>query len=240
MYWDPYGRSRRARRMAELERQRRLQEQAARERAEAEAQARAQAEQARRKQQKQVTTSELLSRFEQELAQARRERDEWADRYDQLLASLAEQREAIEAERQQLNAEREQWENEARASAEAQRERVLRNAEQRAFTENRKLLQRMLDVADNLDRALAQVDDEEQTPVAEGLRLTQREFQRALEQAGVERLQSTGNPFNPAWHEAVAAVPSEAEPGTVVEEVASGYTFRGALLRPAKVVVAQG
>ncbi len=225
MFWDPYDRYNRdqRRRLAEQEAARRAQ-------AEAELRRRAQAEQEMRSQQ-QSPPPDVIVRFAEELAEARRERDAWADRYDQLMGSLNEQRDALEAEREQM---REQ----ARSEATAQRERLQRNAEQRAFEETRKVLQRMLDVSDNLDRAVAQLADGEQGGVAEGVRLTHREFQRALEQAGVERLQSIGVPFNPELHEAVASAPAEVASGTILQEVAPGYVYRGALLRPAKVVVA--
>ncbi|MDQ4075018.1 MAG: nucleotide exchange factor GrpE [Chloroflexota bacterium] len=230
MFWDPhdrYNRNSRQRRVAE-------QEAARRARAEEEKRLRAQAQQEKQ----QALSPDVIARFQEELAQARRERDEWADRYDQLMASLDEQRAALEAEREQLEAEREQQQEQLRAEAEAQRERLLRNAEQRAFEENRKALLRMLEVADNLDRALTQLGPNEESPLAEGLRLTHRDFRRALAQSGAERMDSVGEPFDPALHEAVASLPSNAEPGTVLEEVAPGYLYRGTLLRPARVVVA--
>ncbi|MGH2541507.1 MAG: nucleotide exchange factor GrpE, partial [Ardenticatenaceae bacterium] len=158
------------------------------------------------------------------------------DRYDSLMASLEEQRTTLETEHAQLQAKQEQQREQLRAEADAMRERLQRNAEQRAFEENRKAMLRMLDVADNLERALTQAADE-QSPLAEGLRLTLRDFRRALEQSGVEQLASDGQPFDPSLHEAVASRPSEAEAGTVLEEIAPGYLFQGALLRPARVIV---
>lgn len=239
MFWDPYERyNRKRRQMIEQERRRRLAEEEAARRAQAEAEyRRAHGEAAGRP--PAPAEGDITARFAQELAKARRERDEWADRYDQLLASLEEQRSAIAAEREQVAAEREQLRAEARAEVESQRERVRRNAEQRAFEENRKILQRLLDVADNLERALAQVPEDEASQVAEGLRLTHRDFQRALAQAGVEPLDTAGQPFDPTRHEAIATAPSDQPSGTILQEVAPGYLYREALLRPAKVVVAQ-
>lgn len=250
MFWDPYDRNNRERRrLAEEARRRQLAEQEAARRAqiEQEIRRRAQAEQGGR------NTSmppEMVARFEEELARARRERDEWADRYDQLMASLDEQRAALEEararldsevaqQRELLRVEAEQQREQIRSEAEQQRERLLRNAEQRAFEENRKVMLRMVEVADNLARALAEAGDHD-SPMAQGLRLTHREFQRALEQSGVEQTPSVGQPFDPALHDAIAARAIEgAEAGTVVAEIAPGFRFRGALLRPARVIVAE-
>lgn len=227
MYWDPfdpYGRARRRR----LEEQRRREE--ARRRAEQEALRRALTEEESRRHATPPSpppTPELVARFEAELVQARRERDEWEDRYNELLQSWEASKGLLEQERAQLQAE-----------AEASRERLRRNAEQRAFEETRKTLQRLLEVADNLERALAQVG-KEPSPLAEGVRLTYQSFLRALEQSGVEQVVSQGQPFNPALHNAVATRASdEAEAGTVVEELSPGYLYRGTLLRPARVIVA--
>lgn len=153
----------------------------------------------------------IIAEFEKELAAARRERDEWEDKYLRTLA-----------ETQNL------------------RQRLQRNAEERAFEENRRVLRRFLDVADNLERALDAAEGPNATnPLAEGIRLTYRELERALGDAGVKPLTPLGQPFDPNYHEAVATVQAPNAPaGTVVEEVQKGYSFQEKLLRPAKVIVA--
>ena len=178
----------------------------------------------------------LIERFQQELAEARRERDEWADRYDQALASLSEERERLEAERAELQAARASTQAEAREEAEQQRQRIQRNAEQRAFSENRETLLRLIEVADNLERALQQSGDNNHG-IEEGVRLTLRDFRRALERSGVERIPSEGEVFDPTQHEAISSAPSDLEPGRVLTEVLPGYLYRGVLLRPAKVII---
>jgi molecular chaperone GrpE len=107
----------------------------------------------------------------------------------------------------------------------------------------------MLDVADNLERTLAATKSA-QRPNADALRkgieLTQEQLLRVLDRHGVGRFVALGEPFDPAWHEAVHVVSARAmgvEPGTVVEETQSGYRRRDAergerLFRPAQVVVA--
>jgi len=184
------------------------------------------------------TAHPLLERFEQELAQARRERDEWADRYKTLMESLSAQQQAFQEQEERLKAGEEEQRTRLRQEADQQRERIQRNAEQRASAETRSLLGRLLDVADNFDRILAQSTATEDVLI-NGVKLTYREFRRALELAGAERLESIGQPFDPAKHEAVATLVREGvESGTVIEEVAAGYFYKGTLLRPAKVIVA--
>lgn len=231
-FWDPYDRMRR-RRLLEQQRRRMAEENARR------------AEEERLRQQQQTqqrasspTAHPLLERFEQELAQARRERDEWADRYKTLMESLSAQQQAFQEQAERLKAEEEEQRTRLRQEADQQRERIQRNAEQRASGETRSMLVRLLDVADNFDRILAQSVTTED-PLINGVKLTYREFRRALELAGAERLESMGQPFDPAKHEAVATIAREgAESGTIVEEVAAGYLYKGTLLRPARVIVA--
>ena len=244
-FWDPYERARRRR----LLEQRRRAEQEAVQRAEQERLRRAQMEQ-RAQPQQPPTNNNVLQRFEQELAQARRERDEWADRYKQLVETLSAQQQLIKEQQAQmdetreqqqakLDAEAEEFRTQLRAEADSQRERLLRNAEQRAFGENRETLARLLDVADNFDRVLKQ-ESTSPTALVQGVELTYRDFRRALERAGVTRLESVGQPFDPNQHEAIAQLPRpDTTSGTIIEEVAPGYTYKGNLLRPAKVVVAE-
>ncbi|MGB0389064.1 MAG: nucleotide exchange factor GrpE [Ardenticatenaceae bacterium] len=218
-FWDPYDRYNRERRRRSAERRR----QAAQELNHVHS-----------------LSPELVERFQKEIAQARRERDEWADRYRQVMESLAIQQQALEQEREKFELEVEAFREQMRAEGEVQRERLRRNAEQRAFNENKKTLTRLLEVIDNFERALAQSNKHDDDAFIEGIRLTYRAFMRVLEQAQVTRLESIGQPFDPSRHEAVAVRPSdEVEDGTVLQEISPGYLYRGVLLRPAKVIIAQ-
>ena len=182
----------------------------------------------------------MVERFQREIARARRERDEWADRYRQVMESLAIQQQALEQEREKFELEVESFREQMRAEAEVQRERLRRNAEQRAFEENRKSFSRLLDVIDNFDRALELVDEDEENPFVEGIRLTHRAFMNVLERSSVEKVESIGKQFDPSIHEAVAVRQSdEVEDGAILQEVSPGYFYRGSLLRPAKVIIAQ-
>lgn len=152
----------------------------------------------------------VLEAFERELIAARRERDQWEEKYHQ-----------------------------ARADVESMRRRLQRAAEIEAFEEQRRTLRRMLEVADNLERAI-EATGESETDLAQGVRLTYRELLRAFRELGVEQIDALGEPFDPTYHDAVNVVERPDVPGgTVVDEEQKGYTYRDQVLRPAKVWVAK-
>jgi molecular chaperone GrpE len=117
------------------------------------------------------------------------------------------------------------------------RKRQARRADDAIAVERERLLGLMLPVADNLTRALNQ-DGQGDESLRRGVELTYRELMRLLEREGVTRIEAVGQTFTPELHEAVATVMTEAEAGTVVEELGSGYKMGEKLLRPARVVVA--
>lgn len=99
----------------------------------------------------------------------------------------------------------------------------------------------LLDVVDNLERALdsTPADNEAAKALREGVVLTHKQLLDALKRFAVEQVNPVGEPFNPEVHQAVSMQPSAtAEPNTVTAVLAKGYTLSGRLLRPAMVVVA--
>ena len=76
--------------------------------------------------------------------------------------------------------------------------------------------------------------------VVKGFALVRDEIVAALGRAGIQSFSPQGDPFDPNEHEAMTTMPSEdAESGTVIEVYQQGYRLNGAVLRPARVVVAQ-
>jgi molecular chaperone GrpE len=74
----------------------------------------------------------------------------------------------------------------------------------------------------------------------EGARATLRELHRAFDKAGIKIIDPAGQPFDPAWHEAMVAQESTEHPAnTVVSVIQKGYSLNGRLLRPARVVVSK-
>lgn len=103
----------------------------------------------------------------------------------------------------------------------------------------------MLAIKDHLDRALAAVSDElraDQTAAnfLAGIEATSRELEAVFTRHGITRIESKGEALDPHKHQAMVEIPSaDAEPGTVVEEMQSGYMIKDRLLRPALVGVAK-
>ena len=103
----------------------------------------------------------------------------------------------------------------------------------------------ILSVADNLARAIDAIpqdlrDDDKFKGLVAGIEATQREIDKVFGQHGVTRIAAMGLPLDPNQHQAMMEIPTtEAEPGTIVQEMQSGYTIKDRLLRPAMVGVAK-
>jgi len=106
----------------------------------------------------------------------------------------------------------------------------------------------MLQVSDNLQRALAAVpeqaesaDDNGLKTLVEGVELTERAMLSTLERHGVRKLEPMGQKFDPNFHQAMYEVPNTDVPNnTVVDVVQPGYVIGDRMLRPAMVGVAKG
>ena len=102
----------------------------------------------------------------------------------------------------------------------------------------------MLSVKDNLDRALAAVpqdvrEDERLKGLIIGIEATSRELDSIFSRNGITKVDAIGQPLDPNRHQAMVEIPSDAEPGTVVQEMQAGYMIKDRLLRPALVGVAK-
>lgn len=103
----------------------------------------------------------------------------------------------------------------------------------------------ILSVADNLTRALAAIpddlrEDEKLKGLVTGLEATGRELDSVFARHGISKIVALGEPLDPNRHQAMMEVPSaDAEPGTIVQEIQSGYMIKDRLLRPALVGVAK-
>jgi molecular chaperone GrpE len=106
----------------------------------------------------------------------------------------------------------------------------------------------MLDVADNLSRALASIDDEAKqsagpafATLIEGVELTERRLATTLERHGVKKVEpSPGDTFNANHHQAAAQVPADQPKGAVAHVMQPGYVIGERTLRAAMVVVSAG
>lgn len=146
---------------------------------------------------------------------------------DRLTALEAEKKEthermlriAAEFENYKKRVRKEQSESEAKA-----RESVLRD---------------MLEVIDNLERAVAAGESTDAKALQQGVQLVLRLFGSKLERYDVKPFDAKGQPFDPRLHDAISQVPTaDVPPGSVVNEVQKGYRIADRLLRPAMVSVA--
>jgi molecular chaperone GrpE len=118
------------------------------------------------------------------------------------------------------------------------RRRIERDGNKIAEESKRAMILPLLDIIDDMEKALHLVSNEKQ-PFAKGIRIIHQKFIALLETHGVLPFESVGTPFNHNLHEAVAMVEREdLEPGTVVDELRRGYLWNNELLRPAQVRVA--
>jgi molecular chaperone GrpE len=101
-----------------------------------------------------------------------------------------------------------------------------------------KLAKELLPALDHLELALKAAEGHED--VVKGFAMVAGELQAALARVGIQAFSPKGEVFDPNEHEAMAQAPIEGvESGTVGEVYQSGYRINGAVLRPARVVVAQ-
>jgi len=125
-----------------------------------------------------------------------------------------------------------------RADLENYRKRVNREKEELLNYGNKSLIEEILPVVDNMERALAHASEDGQAAVVEGIRMTHGMLVAALRKFGVTPIEAVGTPFDSAFHQAMAQVPTdELPPNTVVEEYQKGYLLKERLLRPAMVTV---
>ena len=102
----------------------------------------------------------------------------------------------------------------------------------------------ILSVADNLARGLSAIpadlrSDERLKGLVTGLEATGRELESVFTRNGITKVEAMGAMLDPNKHQAMMEVPSDAEPGTIVQEMQAGYMLKDRLLRPALVGVAK-
>lgn len=106
----------------------------------------------------------------------------------------------------------------------------------------RDILSDLLEVVDNLDRALDSAHKGASSDsLLQGIEMVRRQFLAKLEGFGVKRIESDQQPFDPALHEAISSVPAASpdQDGIVVGTVRPGYRIGEEVLRPAAVAVAK-
>jgi molecular chaperone GrpE len=112
---------------------------------------------------------------------------------------------------------------------------LLKNASQDAFAA-------LLPVVDDFDRAKKSADDESSAETfSEGVLLVYNKLNTILNNKGLKKMESTGEPFDPELHEAITKIPAPSEEmkGKVIDTIESGFYLNDKIIRHAKVVVGE-
>jgi len=119
------------------------------------------------------------------------------------------------------------------------RKRVAREHAELTARANERLVNELLPVLDDLERALEAAAEHEEAKLEEGVQLVHRSLASLLERHGLTEIGTEGA-FDPHVHEALLAQPAEgAEEGSVLQVLQKGYKLGDKVLRPARVIVAE-
>ncbi len=151
-------------------------------------------------------------------------------RLDGLESDLAERDERIEELESKLKRKQAEFQNYKKRTEQRMEE------ERERATED--LVERLLDVRDNLVRAL---DQNEGVDIRDGVASTLGAFDDELERENVDFLEpEPGDDIDPVRHEVLVQVDSDQPEGTVAEVHRPGYEMAGKVIRPAQVTVSEG
>jgi molecular chaperone GrpE len=126
-----------------------------------------------------------------------------------------------------------------KADLENYKKRSAREKEEFARYANESLIMDLLDVYENLERALSTARGMDES-MAKGLEMIYSSMKSTLEKHGLRPIKTVGEKFDPFLHEAVMqAVDNGHEDGTILEEIQRGYTLNMKVIRCAKVKVSK-
>jgi molecular chaperone GrpE len=139
----------------------------------------------------------------------------------------------------------EHWDRLLRVTADFEnfKKRAARERIEAAQFANAALLQKLLPILDSFEMALAAAKGAQGASLDSlqaGITMIQQQLKTILTESGLEELDATGKPFDPAVHEAISQQESDSTPeGQVLQQIRKGYKFRERLLRPSAVIVAK-
>lgn len=103
------------------------------------------------------------------------------------------------------------------------------------------LIIKLLPTIDDLERSLSHMNEEtDVTKIKEGLQLIYNKFMKVIEDQGVKKIESIGQPFDVEFHEALMQRADDSvPPHTVLDELEIGYMYKDRVIRHAKVIVSE-
>lgn len=156
------------------------------------------------------------------------------DEADAMMKQVADLTAALEKEKKEYLYLRADFDN--------YRKRTLKDREELLKNAAEKVLKGLLPIVDDFERGLQATKDAENAEgVREGMELICNKLLKYLADNGVTPIESTGQPFDPDFHEAIAAIPAPSEDlkGKVVDTTTRGYMLNNKVLRHAKVAVGE-
>lgn len=147
--------------------------------------------------------------------------------------------------KEQADKAEEYWDRLLRLQAEFDnfKKRAARERSQDIKYANQALLESLIPALDNIDMAMAAIENAGQGSVdslKKGVFMVFKQLKEAIRESGMEEINAVGQMFNYKWHEAVEQrANSEVSEGQVIEQIRKGYKLKDRLIRPAKVIVAK-
>lgn len=119
------------------------------------------------------------------------------------------------------------------------KKRTQKEKEEMYGTAVAETIEKLLPVADNLERAISVIGDDESANISEGVKMVTKQFFEILEKIGVSEIKALGEQFDPNVHNAVMHVDDEAfDTNVVAEEFMKGYKYKDKVIRHSMVKVA--
>ncbi|WP_311467922.1 nucleotide exchange factor GrpE [uncultured Abiotrophia sp.] len=181
---------------------------------------------------------EMLDKIQDSANQEEVQVDQSNESLDQAIEEAEDQVSQLEAEKEALSDQL------LRLQAEIQNMRRINQRERQdaAKYRSQSLASYLLDVADNLERALASpAESEDAKAIHKGIEMVYKQFQQAFEKEGISVIDPLNQAFDPNFHQAVSMMPAGEgqEADTVINVLQKGYMLQDRVLRPAMVIVAQ-
>ena len=119
------------------------------------------------------------------------------------------------------------------------RKRTIKEREMIAASSVGDAVMHLLPAIDNLSRAIAALDGEEDNPAKQGFVLIARQFDEAFANIGIEKIPAVGSQFDPNLHNAVMHIDDDSVgDNVIVEELMPGYKYKEKIIRHSMVKVA--